>query len=197
MTRPLARGRWLALLPVAALLAFTDSAFAHANLSPPTVLAQTSQIFTLAVPTEKEGVTTTQIELTPPAGFTIDSFVAAPGWKRTTDQSGSGEDVAIRKATWTGGSVPTGEAATLQFVGDVGAAKDYAFKVRQTYSDGTVVDWSGAAGSDTPAPTIEAKSSLGGGGSSTLAVIAFVIATLALVGAAIALLLQAGGRELA
>ena len=121
MTRPLA---WLALLPVAAALVFTDSAFAHATLSPPTVLAQTSQVFTLAVPTEKEGVTTTQIELTPPAGFTIDSFVAAPGWKRTTDQSGAGEDVAIRKATWTGGSVPTGEAAILQFVGDVGAAQD-------------------------------------------------------------------------
>jgi uncharacterized protein YcnI len=191
LTRPLAL---LALLPVAAALVFTDSAFAHANLSPPTVLAQTSQVFTLAVPTEKEGVTTTQIELTPPAGFTIDSFVAAPGWKRVTDQSGSGEDVAIRKVTWSGGSVPTGEAASLQFFGDVGTAQDYAFKVRQTYSDGSVVDWSGAAGSDTPAPIIEAN---GGGGNSTLSIISFVLATLALVGAAIALLLHAGGRELA
>jgi hypothetical protein len=94
--------------------------------------------------------------------------------------------------------VPTGEAALLQFVGDVGAAEDYAFKVRQTYSDGTVVDWTGAAGSDTPAPTVEAKTSLGGRGSSTLATVAFIIATLALVGAAIALLLKAGeGRDLA
>ena len=194
MTRPLA---WLALLPIAAALVFTDSAFAHATLSPPTVLAQTSQVFTLAVPTEKAGVTTTQIELTPPAGFQIDSFVAAPGWKRVSDQSGSGEDVAIRKVTWSGGSVPTGEAAILQFAGDVGTAQDYVFKVRQTYSDGSVVDWSGAAGSDTPAPTIEAKASLGGGGSSTLSIISFVLATLALVGAAIALLLHAGGRELA
>jgi uncharacterized protein YcnI len=194
LTRPLA---WLALLPVAAALVFTDSAFAHATLSPPTVLARTSQAFTLAVPTEKAGVTTIQIELTPPAGFGIDSFVAAAGWKRTTDQSGSGEDVAIRKATWTGGSVPTGEAAILQFVGDVGTAQTYTFKIRQTYSDGSVVDWTGAAGSDTPAPAIEAKTSLDGGGSSTLSIISFVLATLALVGAAIALLLHAGGRELA
>jgi uncharacterized protein YcnI len=188
---------WPALLAVAALLVFSDSAFAHATLSPPSVLARTSQVFTLAVPTEKEGVTTTQIELTPPAGFTIDSFVAAPGWKRATEQSGSGEDVAIRKVTWTGGSVPTGEAAILQFVGDVGGAQNYAFQVRQTYSDGSVADWAGAAGSETPAPVIEAKTSLGGGGSSTLAIISFVLATLALVGAAIALLLHAGGRELA
>jgi uncharacterized protein YcnI len=198
LNRPLARGRWLALLPVVAALAFTDSASAHAILSPSTVLARSSQVFTLAVPTEKEGATTTQIELTPPSGFGIDSFAAAPGWKRTTDQSGSGEEVEIRKVTWAGGAVPSGEAAMLQFVGDVGAAKDYVFKIRQTYSDGTVVDWTGAAGSDTPAPHVEAKSSLGGGGSSTLATIAFVIAVLALVAAAIALLLKAGeGRDLA
>ena len=190
--------RWLVPpLAVAAALVLCASASAHPSLSPPLAEQGISQTFTLAVPTEKEGVTTTEIELTPPAGFTIDSFVAAPGWKRTTDQSGAGEDVAIRKATWTGGSVPTGEAAVLQFVGDVGAAKTYDFKVRQTYSDGSVVDWTGAAGSETPAPAIEAKTSLGGGGSSTLATISFVIATLALVGAAIALLLHAGGRELA
>jgi uncharacterized protein YcnI len=198
LNRPLARGRWLALLPVVAALAFTDSASAHAIVSPSTVLAHSSQVFTLAVPTEKEGATTTQIELTPPAGFGIDSFAAAPGWKRTTDQSGSGEEVEIRKVTWAGGAVPSGEAAMLQFVGDVGAAKDYVFKIRQTYSDGTVVDWTGAADGDTPAPKVEAKSSLGGGGSSTLATIAFVIAVLALVAAAISLLLKAGeGRDLA
>jgi uncharacterized protein YcnI len=190
--RPLA----LALLSVAATLAFTDAASAHASLSPPLVTAGTSQLFTLAVPTEKEGATTTQIELTPSAGFAIDSFAPASGWKRTTDQSGSGEEVVIRKATWSGGSVPTGEDAIFQFVGEPGAARTYAFKVRQTYSDGSVVDWSGAAGSDTPAPTVVAKDSLGGG-SSTLAVVDFIIATLALVAGAIALLLRAGGRELA
>jgi uncharacterized protein YcnI len=196
LTRPLAGGRWLALLPVAAVLAYTDTASAHANLSPPTVTAKTSQLFTLAVPTEKEGATTTEIELTPPDGFTIDSFAAAPGWKRAIDQTGSGEEVEVTKATWTGGSVPTGEAATFQFIGEPGAAKTYAFKVRQTYSDGSVVDWSG--GADTPAPTVTAKDSLGGGGgSNTLATVDFVIATLALVAAAIALLLRAGGRELA
>ena len=55
---------------------------AHAHVSPPVVLAKTGQVFTLAVPTEKEGATTTTIELTPPSGFAIDSFVPSPGWKR-------------------------------------------------------------------------------------------------------------------
>ena len=189
--------RWLVPpLAVAAALVFCASASAHASLSPPVVTAGTTQMFTLAVPTEKEGATTTQIELTPPEGFAIDSFVAETGWKRATDQSGSGEEVVIRKATWTGGATPTGEAAVFSFVGRPEQAKTYAFKVRQTYSDGTVVDWTGAEGSEEPAPSVEAKSSLGGG--SPLATIAFVIAIVALVLGAIALLLKAGeGRELA
>ena len=37
------------------------------------------QLFTLAVPTEKEDATTTKVVLTVPDGFSIDSFVAAPG----------------------------------------------------------------------------------------------------------------------
>ena len=46
----------------------------------------------------------------------------------------------------------------FQFLASTDAAKTYTFKVRQTYSDGTVVDWSGPESSDTPAPSIEAKS---------------------------------------
>jgi uncharacterized protein YcnI len=185
-----------ALVAVIAVLAFPASAFAHAEVSPPVVEAGLTQLFTLAVPTEKEGVTTTQIELTPPAGFAIDSFVPAPGWTRKTDQSGSGEDVVIRKATWSGGKVATDEDAVFQFLARADDAKTYTLKVRQTYSDGTVVDWSGPESSDTPAPAIEARTRLGAG-SSTLAIVAFAIAVVALVLAAIALLLRAGGRELA
>ena len=184
------------LAAIALSLLFATSASAHAVISPPVVTSGTTQVFTLAVPTEKAGATTTQIELTPPEGFAIDSFVAASGWTRKTDQSGSGEDVVVRKATWTGGSTPTGEAAVFQFVGHPDAANKYTFKVRQTYSDGSVVDWTGDEASQEPAPVVEAKATLGGGGG--LATISFVIATVALVLGAIAVLLVAGkGRELA
>src|SRR2546429_568143 len=90
-------------------LAYAESASAHANLSPPVALAKEGQVFTLAVPTEKEGATTTSIELTLPSGFAIDSFVPTTGWKRTTQQTGSGEEAVITKVTWAGGSVPTGD----------------------------------------------------------------------------------------
>jgi uncharacterized protein YcnI len=183
---------------VFAALAVTGSAWAHAHVSPPVALAKEGQVFTLAVPTEKEGLTTTQVELVPPDGFSIDSFAPSPGWKREVQQSGSGEEAVVQKVTWSGGKVPTGEDAFFQFLGSTDASRQYTFDVRQTYSDGSVVDWSGPESSDTPAPVIEAKSSLGGGGgSSTLDVLAVVLGALALVVAGIALFTGRGTRPVA
>jgi len=181
---------------LATALITASSAWAHAHISPPVVLEKESQVFTLAVPTEEEGAKTTKIELTPPAGFSIDSFAAAPGWKREVQSSGSGEEAVIQKVTWSGGSVPTGEATNFEFLGRTDASKTYEFKVKQTYSDGSVVDWSGPESSDTPAPLLESKSSLGGGGgSSTLDVIALVVGAIALVVAIAALVSGSGDRK--
>jgi uncharacterized protein YcnI len=177
-------------------LAVAADASAHAHVSPPVVLAKSGQVFTLAVPTEKEGATTTTIELTPPSGFAIDSFVPSPGWKRVVQSTGSGESAVVTKVTWSGGAVPTGEDAAFSFLAQTTGTGSYRFGVRQTYSDGTVVDWSGPEASDTPAPVIEAKSSLGGGGSSTLAIAALALGVLALL-IAVAGLAARGGRSVA
>jgi uncharacterized protein YcnI len=184
------------VLAAAAALTVAAAASAHAHVSPPVALAKEGQVFTLAVPTEKEDLTTTKIELTPPAGFAIDSFAPTPGWKRAVQQQGSGEEAVVQKVTWTGGQVPTGEDATFQFLASTDAAKTYTFGVRQTYSDGSVVDWSGPESSDTPAPTLEAKSSLGGGGSSTLSIVALVVGALGLLVGIAALVSRSGGRTL-
>jgi uncharacterized protein YcnI len=188
----------LLVLPIAVggALAFAESAFGHAEVSPPVVVTKHGQFFTLAVPTEKEDATTTAIELTPPTGFSIDSFAPAPGWKRAARTTGTGEDTVIEKITWTGGKVPTGEDAVFQFLASADTAKTYSFKVRQTYSDGRVVDWAGPASSDTPAPTVEAKSSLSAGGSNTLGIVALAVAGLALVAAFAALVGKSGRRAL-
>jgi uncharacterized protein YcnI len=185
------------LVAVAALIVGAGSAWAHARISPVVVESKQLQLFSLAVPTEKENLTTTKVELTVPQGFGIDSFVPAPGWRRQVQQTGSGEDVVIQKVTWTGGSVPTGEDSLFQFLADPSSSKTFAFTVRQTYSDGSVVDWSGPESSDSPSPTIEAKSSLGGGGSSTLAIVALILGGAALVVAIVGLLSRKGGRALA
>jgi uncharacterized protein YcnI len=181
------------IVAAAVALALPAAALAHAKVSPPIGLEGESQVYTLAVPTEKEGVETTQVEFTPPAGFDIDSFVPAPGWKRTVQQTGSGENAVITKVTWTGGKVPTGDDATFSFLASPSSAKTYTFGVRQTYSDGSVVDWSGPESSDTPSPTIDVKSSLGGGSSSTLAIVALIVGAVGILLAIVSLL--AGGRR--
>src|SRR6184192_165949 len=191
-----ARGCVFALTAIGALL-MAGAAFAHAEVSPPVAKAKAGQVFTLAVPTEEENATTTTVEMTPASGFAIDSFAPVPGWKRQVQQTGRGEEAVIQKVTWSGGSVPTGEDAFFQFLATPTSAKTYTFDVRQSYSNGKVVDWSGPESSDSPAPTIEAKSSLGGGGTSTLAIVSLVIGGVALVVAIAALLGRSGRRPLA
>jgi uncharacterized protein YcnI len=173
------------------------SAAAHAEISPAVALTKHGQFFTLAVPTEKDNATTTKIELTPPSGFAIDSFAPSPGWKRNVRSTGSGEETKIQQVTWSGGSVPSEEDAVFQFLASADSAKTYSFKVRQTYSDGSIVDWSGPESSDSPAPTVEFKSSLGGGGGNTLAIVALAVGVLALVVGGIGLFAGGGKRTLA
>jgi uncharacterized protein YcnI len=181
------------LAVLAAALALPAAALAHAKVSPPVGLKGESQIYTLAVPTEKENLQTTEVDFSPPSGFNIDSFVPSPGWKRTVQQTGSGENAVITKVTWSGGKVPTGEDATFSFLASPAASKTYTFGVRQTYSDGSVVDWNGPESSDAPSPTLDVKSSFGGGSSSTLAIVALVVGAFgALLGA---LALFSGGRR--
>lgn len=181
-----------------AALALPASAFAHAEMSPPVGLKGKLEVYTLAVPTEKENATTTSIELTVPSGFGIDSFEPSPGWTRKLVQTGSGEDAVIQKVTWTGGSVPTGEDSWFSFLASGSSEKTYTFAVRQTYSDGSVVDWSGPESSDTPAPTIDVRSSLGGSSSNTLAIVALAVAVAGVIIAIVALVMRGGGgRELA
>jgi uncharacterized protein YcnI len=172
-------------------------AYAHAHVSPSIVQKGGSEMFTLAVPTEEEGATTTSIELTVPKGFGIDSFEAEPGWKRSVQSTGAGENTVIQKITWTGGHTPTEEDSVFRFLASTDRSGDYAFIVRQTYSNGKVVDWSGPESSDTPSPVVKAVSDLGGGGgSSTTGTIALIVAALALVLGRVGLLGRGGRREL-
>jgi hypothetical protein len=81
----------------------------------------------------------------------------------------------------------------FQFLAQPSKPGTYTFHVQQTYSDGSIVNWTGPESSESPAPTIEAASSLGGGGGGTsvLTVVALVIGVLGLAAGGFAL---AGGR---
>jgi len=176
-------------------LLFVAAASAHAEISPEVSLSGKLQLYSLAVPTEKSGLTTIKIVMTVPNGFGIDSFVPPPpGWTQTLQQSGAGNNAVITKVTWTGGKTPTGEDSLFQFLAQPASAKTYVFRVQQTYSDGSIVDWSGSESSASPAPTIEVKSSFGGGsGTSVLTIIALIVGVLGLATGGFALAGGGGG----
>jgi uncharacterized protein YcnI len=180
-------------------LVFAAVASAHARVSPAVVEKGAAEVFTLSVPTEEEGATTTKVELTVPSDFPVDSVEPPPpGWTLRVAATGSGEEAVIHRITWSGGHVPTGQAAMFRFAAEASDSGTVSFQVRQTYSDGTVVDWNGAESSDTPAPTIDSVDSLGGGGgTSTLAIVALVLAIAALVVGVIGLVAGKGKRSLA
>ncbi|HZU59415.1 MAG TPA: DUF1775 domain-containing protein [Solirubrobacteraceae bacterium] len=182
----------------AAALLLPALASAHARVSPAVSLADKLQMYSLAVPTEKAGLTTTKLVMTVPAGFGIDSFVApsAP-WRVHIAQTGSGDSAVITKVTLTGGHTPTGEDTLFQFLAQPSSAKTYTFQVEQTYSDGSIVNWAGPETSAAPAPTIQAVSSIGGGGVSVLTIVALVIGALGLLAAGFALVGASRGRSLA
>ena len=101
----------------------------------------------------------------------------------------------ITKVTWTGGTTPTGEDSLFQFLAQPASARPTRSRCEQTYSDGSIVDWAGPESSAAPAPTIEAKSSLGGGGVSALTIIALIVGVLGLGAGGFALVSGSGGKQ--
>ena len=169
-----------------AALALAPSAFAHAELFPNEIPSGDGYLLSLAVPNEKENASTTQIQITMPVDFDLEHVAPVPGW--TVSVAGrhlvNGEMGGGSSITWKGKLDGT-QLAVLPFSGVPKKAEEYAFTVRQTYSDGSVVVWSGAETSDTPAARITAAaaaSSSGGGSDSgkTIAIIALVVGGLGL-----------------
>jgi uncharacterized protein YcnI len=176
-----ARATPVAILTASAVLLLPAMASAHARISPAVSVTNKLQLYSLAVPTEKSGLTTTKIVMTVPTGFGIDSFAPPPpGWRQQIQQTGSGNNAVITRVTWTGGHTPTGEDSLFQFLAQPASSSTYTFQVEQTYSDGSIVNWAGPESADAPAPTIDATSSLGGGGVSVVSIIALVVGALGL-----------------
>jgi uncharacterized protein YcnI len=194
LKRSLARTVSAAVVVSGAALLLPAVASAHARVSPAVTLANKLQLYSLAVPTEKSGLTTTKLVMTVPSGLGIDSYVSpASPWRVQLAQTGSGDSAVITKVTLTGGDTPTGEDTLFQFLAQPSSAKTYTFQVEQTYSDGSIVNWAGPESSAAPAPTIQAVDSIGGGGVSLLTIVALVVGVLGVLIAGFAVL--GGSRE--
>ena len=153
------------------------AALAHVHITPEAVDAHARADFTLRLQEEVDGARTTRVDMTIPDGFSLETATSGAGWTA---------DVAGRVVMWTG----RGDLA-LRFTGAPGDAGEYAFEVRQHYSNESVVDWAGDHDSETPAAAVRVSN----GGLSTFAIVVFAIGGFAIVAGIVALL--ARNRSLA
>lgn len=155
-----------ALLVIAAPLA----ASAHVEVTPNTAAAGSYVEITFRVPTESATATTTRLEVDIPAAtpFPSVSYVAVPGWDTqlvtetlpkpvTVDKTEITE--AVTKVIWTaqpGSEIKENEIR--QFTLSVGAVPDtgkMVLNALQTYSDGSIVKWTGTGEkADHPSPVL-------------------------------------------
>jgi len=119
------------LLVVLAALVAVPAALAHAEITPETAKAKQSTLLHLTVPCESETAATVGVRVTAPNGVEL---------------SGS--------TSWTGRSRGV---VKLTFGARAEKPGDYPLRVRQTYSDGRVVDWAGPESSNTPAPVLHVE----------------------------------------
>lgn len=155
-----------AMLALAAPLA----ASAHVTVGPNQAAAGSYALIQLKVPTESATAVTTKIVLNLPQDtpFGDVSYVAVPGWSTelTTEtlatpiKNDDGEVTeAVTKVTWTaepGSEIEAGQLGVFPLsVGPVPDTGHIVLAVDQSYSDGTVVSWSGVgADAEHPAPIL-------------------------------------------
>jgi uncharacterized protein YcnI len=141
---------------------FASLASAHVTVQPNEVPAGSYQVFTVRVPSEKE-VATTQVKVAIPNGVSVSRIEPKADW---TYEIEKGADDKFVSVTWkaTGSGLGATEFGDFRMQGKVADdAKELIWKAYQTYSDGEVVEWTGAADADKPASVTTVTAATGDG----------------------------------
>ena len=136
---------------IGALSLFAGVASAHVTVGPKETSQGAYEMFTLKVPSEKEDVLTTKIEVQIPEDVNITRFEPKPGWTYEIQKDDSDKITAV---TWTaeGEGLSATEFGQFNMNGKVGdKATEIIWKAIQTYSDGSVVEWVEAEEANYPA----------------------------------------------
>jgi periplasmic copper chaperone A len=165
----MSRNRKIAVATAIATLAVPAAAQAHVTLQPNQAAAGSFTVLDVRVPTERDNASTAKVDVQFPAGFASASYQAVPGWKvrvikkklATPIQTDDGPITeGVSRMVWTrtsrSGGIKPGQfqdfPISVQIPGKAG--DKLTFKALQTYSNGGVVRWIGAPGSDEPAPQV-------------------------------------------
>jgi len=141
---------------IAAFLLAALPASAHVTIWPNEVVQGSYTVFTVRVPSEKEGTETTAVRVVFPEGVSITRFEPKPGWTIAFERNA---DQAITEVTWTaepGHGLDVTEFTEFRMSGrvlpDTTPGSKLVWKAYQTYADGSVVEWIGAPDTDSPTP---------------------------------------------
>lgn len=131
------------------LFIFSGIASAHVSVMPRTSTTGAWETYTLKVPVEKD-VATTKVTVKVPAGLEIESYQPVPGWNYSTEKDASGKAKTITFVA-TGEGILPGQIQQFIFVAkNPDKATKVAWDVYQYYKDGSVVEWTGDEGADSP-----------------------------------------------
>jgi periplasmic copper chaperone A len=159
----------LAAATAVAALALPAAAQAHVTVQPSQAPAGAFTVLNVRVPTELDDAATAKVDVQFPDGFAAARYQSVPGWKvrvvtkrlakpiQTDDGPiTEGIDRMVFSRTSRAGGIKPGQfqdfPISVQIPGKAG--DKLTFKALQTYSNGEIVRWIGAAGSDTPAPQV-------------------------------------------
>ncbi|ASS74855.1 hypothetical protein CIG75_07600 [Tumebacillus algifaecis] len=143
----------IAVIATAALTLFAGTASAHVTVWPKETKTGAYEKYTVRVPVEKE-INTVKVRVEFPTGMKVSTVKPIPNWSYEFEKDSEGVNKAI---TWTAPSdsgIKQHEFTEFEFVGanpkEVGEGT-LVFKAFQTYADNSVVEWTGAPDSNTPA----------------------------------------------
>lgn len=153
----------LGALAGAIVAALAPAASAHVTVQPTEAISGSFSRFVVRVPNERPDADTTKVVVNmPPLAFV--SFEPKDGWKRKVkmvelDQpiEAFGQEIteAVGSVTWKGGRIGPGEFLEFGFSAKMPDGEEtLTFEALQTYTGGEVVEWTGAADSETPAATL-------------------------------------------
>ncbi len=160
------------VLSVTILLA-AQIASAHSVVTPNQAGVASFTNFSLGVPSEKPQATVS-VRLLIPSGLKFVTPFVKPGWTIAVKKDGDN----VTEIDWTGGSIPAEQKDQFMFSAQVPSQPTtLAWKVYQTYKDGSVVSWdqdpakTGDSDDDSaavgPYSTTQIVNDLGTGASST------------------------------
>lgn len=140
----------LAALSALLTLALSSVVNAHVTVVPEEAPADSYEVFTVRVPSEKE-IPTTGIRVEVPEGFIVSRVEPVPGWNYEFEE----EAGVVRAITWSGGEIGETEFQQFDVQGKTPAEPgEYAWNAFQTYEGGEVVEWIGPEDSEEPASIV-------------------------------------------